>query len=222
MLISYSLDSCIISDGTLHGALQGSGSRFHAQNFLKIWCFDRLYYKLERNERRARANRTAARQINMDKTNALRLLDQKKIPYQAVEYDPETAVGGVEVAEGLKEDPNLVYKTLVTVGKSGEHYVFVIPSPHALDLKKAAKWVGEKSIAMIPQKDLLPLTGYVHGGCSPVGMKKFFRTTLDQTATALDIIYMSGGRRGLQIAIAPKDLEKVIRLRYADVITTEE
>ena len=156
------------------------------------------------------------------KTNAMRLLDQKKVAYEAITYDPQTAVGGVEVARGLKEDPRRVYKTLVTVGKSGAHYVFVIPSLRELDLKKAAKVVGEKAIQMIPQKELLPLTGYVHGGCSPVGMKKFFRTTLDESAEGLDYIYVSGGERGLQLKLRPDDLSRVIRFTYADVATEDE
>lgn len=155
------------------------------------------------------------------KTNAMRMLDQKKVNYEAITYDPETAVGGVEVAEGLKEDPRHVYKTLVTVGKSGAHYVFVIPSLVELNLKKAAQVVGEKSIQMIPQKELLPLTGYVHGGCSPVGMKKVFPTILDASATNLEFIYVSGGARGVQLKLDPMDLSRVIRIDFDDV-TTED
>lgn len=108
-----------------------------------------------------------------EKTNVMRILEQKKVPYQAHFYGGTQAVSGTEVAAILGENPAQVFKTLVTVGKTGQHYVFVIPVEKELDLKKGAKAVGEKSIAMIKEKELLPLTGYVHGGCSPIGMKKF-------------------------------------------------
>ena len=117
-----------------------------------------------------------------EKTNVMRLLEQKGIPYTPHDYRASGAVGGTEVAAALDEDPARVFKTLVTVGASGGHYVFVIPVAEELDLKKAAKAVGEKSIAMLPQKELLPLTGYIHGGCSPIGMKKPFPTVLHQSA----------------------------------------
>lgn len=117
-----------------------------------------------------------------EKTNVMRLLEQKGIPYTPHDYRASGAVGGTEVAAALDEDPARVFKTLVTQGASGGHYVFVIPVAEELDLKKAAKAVGEKSIAMLPQKELLPLTGYLHGGCSPIGMKKPFPTVLHQSA----------------------------------------
>ena len=110
------------------------------------------------------------------KTNAIRLLEQKKIPFTIHNYTDSGAVSGMEVAAVLGENPEAVFKTLVTVGKSGEHYVFVVPVNRELSLKKAANVAGEKSVSMIKSKELLPLTGYIHGGCSPIGMKKFFRT----------------------------------------------
>ena len=117
-----------------------------------------------------------------EKTNVMRTLEQKKIPYTAHSYDPEGGIDGVSVAQTLGQPPEQVFKTLVTKGASGAYYVFDIPVAENLDLKKAAKAVGEKSVAMLPQKELLPLTGYVHGGCSPVGMKKQFPTVFHETA----------------------------------------
>ena len=151
------------------------------------------------------------------KTNAMRMLDRQKIPYTVHNYEDTDAVSGVDVAAVLGEDPSLVYKTLVTVGKSGEHYVFIIPVALELDLKKAAKAVGEKSIAMIKAKELLPLTGYIHGGCSPVGMKKLFRTTVDARAEQLERFYVSGGKIGLQVELLVSDLAKAVPLSFADV-----
>ncbi len=140
-----------------------------------------------------------------EKTNVMRTLEQKKVPYTAHCYVETGETNGVKVAALLGEPPERVFKTLVTVGKTGKNYVFVIPVAEELDLKKAAKAVGEKSIAMIKAKELLPLTGYVHGGCSPIGMKKFFR-------------YVSAGKIGYQIQLAPADLARVIRFDYADLI----
>lgn len=154
-----------------------------------------------------------------DKTNVMRVLDQKKVSYKAHTYEPDPGKTGAEIAVMLGNDPKRVFKTLVTEGKSGEHFVFVIPVEKELDLKKAAKAVGEKSISMIPQKNLLPLTGYVHGGCSPIGMKKFFRTTIDESAKAHETICFSAGRVGCQVETDPRDLEKVIRIGYADLCT---
>ena len=156
-------------------------------------------------------------QKNTEKTNVMRILDAAGIPYESRCYTDTGAVSGTEVAEVLGLDPDMVFKTLVTVGKSGEHYVFVIPVRCSLDLRKAAAAVGEKNIEMIKSKDLLPLTGYIHGGCSPIGMKKFFRTTLDETAEICDRIDISGGKIGYQVEIDPADLEKVIPFRYADL-----
>ena len=153
-----------------------------------------------------------------EKTNVMRLLEQKGIPYTPHDYRASGAVGGTEVAAALGEDPARVFKTLVTVGASGGHYVFVIPVAEELNLKKAAKAVGEKSIAMLPQKELLPLTGYIHGGCSPIGMKKPFPTVLHQSAAERESIYVSAGKVGFQVEVAPADLQKMLPMRLADVI----
>ncbi len=152
-----------------------------------------------------------------EKTNVMRILDSKKIKYDHYCYVETGETNGEKVAAILGQDPTYVFKTLVTVAKSGANYVFVIPVREELDLKKAAKAVGEKSIDMLKAKDLLALTGYIHGGCSPIGMKKFFRTTIDLSAKDLEKMYVSAGKVGYQIEIAPSDLEKVIRLEYADV-----
>lgn len=152
-----------------------------------------------------------------EKTNVMRELEQKGIAYVPHEYDPEKAVSGKEVAEILNQDPEKVFKTLVCVSKSKEHYVFVIPVLAELNLKKAAKASGEKNIELIPQKELLPLTGYVHGGCSPIGMKKVFRTFFDETALLFDTIMVSGGKRGTQVEVNPNDFEKVIPASFADL-----
>lgn len=152
----------------------------------------------------------------MEKTNAIRMLDRQKAEYQVHTYDGG-ALSGVEVAAVLQQQPAWVFKTLVTVGKSGGHYVFMIPVAEELDLKKAAKSVGEKSVAMLPQKELLPLTGYIHGGCSPIGMKKQLPTVVHQTAADFDRIFFSAGKIGMQIETAPAVLERAVRLTYADV-----
>ena len=157
-----------------------------------------------------------------DKTNVTRLLTQKKIKFQSHHLDITEALSGVAMADMLNQNPAQVFKTLVTVGKTKTNYVFVIPVAEELDLKKAAKCVGEKSIEMIKSKELLPLTGYVHGGCSPIGMKKAFRTTLHETAKDFDTIIFSAGKIGYQVQMNVKDLEKVIRLEYGDIIKTEE
>lgn len=155
----------------------------------------------------------------VDKTNVMRLLEQKKVPYLHYTYESEGAVSGVEVAALLQQNPAQVFKTLVTTGRSGAHYVFVIPVGAGLELKKAARAVGEKSLEMLKQKDLLPLTGYVHGGCSPIGMKKAFRTTVDASAQDFESIIFSGGRIGLQVQLALADLARLVRFQYADVTT---
>ena len=151
------------------------------------------------------------------KTNAIRLLEQKKIPFTIHNYVDSGVISGMEVAKVLGEDPERVFKTLVTVGKSGEHYVFVVPVNKELNLKKAAAASGEKNISMIKAKELLGLTGYIHGGCSPVGMKKFFRTFLDKSAENHQTIMVSGGKIGDQIEIAPKELGKGIRFTMEDI-----
>lgn len=155
----------------------------------------------------------------VDKTNVMRLLEQKKVPYLHYTYESEDAVSGVEVAALLQQNPAQVFKTLVTTGRSGAHYVFVIPVGAGLELKKAARAVGEKSLEMLKQKDLLPLTGYVHGGCSPIGMKKAFRTTVDASAQDFESIIFSGGRIGLQVQVSLADLARLVRFQYADVTT---
>lgn len=155
-----------------------------------------------------------------EKTNVMRVLEQKKVPYQSYSYVESGAVNGEEVAEILGQDPDRVFKTLVTVGKSGTNYVFVIPVNSELDLKKAAKAVGEKSIQMIKQKELLPLTGYIHGGCSPIGMKKFFRTTIHGSAAGFETIFFSAGKIGYQVEVAPEKLKKVIPFEFAEIIST--
>ena len=151
------------------------------------------------------------------KTNAMRKLDSMKIPYKEHFYADTGAISGTEVASVLGEDPDKVFKTLVTTGKSGTHYVFMIPVNCELDLKKAASAAGEKNIEMLKAKDLLPLTGYVHGGCSPIGMKKAFRTFIHNTADSFDAIFCSGGKIGFQIELSVENLRKVIRVESADV-----
>ena len=153
-----------------------------------------------------------------EKTNVMRLLDGKKIPYVSHSYEPDPTKTGVEIAGIVGEPVEKVFKTLVTQGKSGAYYVFVVPVAAELDLKKAAKAAGEKSIAMIKQKDLLPLTGYVHGGCSPIGMKKPFPTFIHETATGLDKIFVSAGKVGFQIELAPSDLFTVAGCKPADIV----
>lgn len=136
----------------------------------------------------------------------MRLLDGKKISYTAHTYEQDPTKTGEEIAALLGEDADQVFKTLVTQGKSGQYYVFVIPVKEELDLKKAAKASGEKAISMIKQKDLLPLTGYVHGGCSPIGMKKQFPTFLHETAILFDAVFVSAGKVGYQIELSPDNL----------------
>ena len=153
-----------------------------------------------------------------EKTNVMRALEQKKIAYQAHCYADTDAISGVEVAAALGEDPRRVFKTLVTVGKTKQNYVFVLPVECELDLKKAAKAVGEKSIEMIPQKELLPLTGYIHVGCSPGGMKKAFPTTIHETAKDYDTICVSAGKVGYQVELKAEDLSKLIRVQFADLV----
>lgn len=146
----------------------------------------------------------------MDKTLVMKILEQKKIKYTPHFYDPE--IPAHDVAEVLKEDPKQVFKTLVTKGKTN-YYVFMIPINKELDLKLCAKLVGEKSVDMIKQKELEPLTGYVHGGCSPIGMKKSFRTFIDSSMKEQQLIYFSGGKLGVQIEINPQDLIKLVNAR---------
>lgn len=153
-----------------------------------------------------------------EKTNVMRTLDQKKIPYTAFSYDPNGPIDGVSVAAETGLDAASVFKTLVTKGASGAYYVFDIPVAENLDLKKAAKAVGEKSIAMLPQKELLGLTGYVHGGCSPVGMKKQFPTVFHETVNELALVAVSAGKIGHQVQVKPDDLLNLLRAKTADVV----
>ena len=151
------------------------------------------------------------------KTNAMRTLEAAKIPYIHHEYDPEITEG-VSVASLMGQDERKVFKTLVTVSAKNINYVFVVPVAETLDLKKAAKCVGEKSVAMIKQKELLPLTGYIHGGCSPVGMKKLFRTVIHETAKEFETFCVSAGKRGNQMEVSPKALAELVKAEFADII----
>ena len=153
-----------------------------------------------------------------EKTNVMRTLDQKKIPYTAHSYDPDGPIDGVSVAQTLGQSVERVFKTLVTKAASGAYYVFDIPVAENLDLKKAARAVGEKSVAMLPQKELLGLTGYVHGGCSPVGMKKQLPTVFHETALLYDTICVSAGKIGAQVECNPQALIALLRAKTADII----
>ena len=153
----------------------------------------------------------------ISKTNVMRVLDAAGIAYNTYQYD-NTCVTGTEVAKLLGQDKEQVFKTIVTVSRSGAYYVFMIPVADELDLKKAAKAVDEKAISMLKSKELLPLTGYVHGGCSPIGMKKQFRTVIHETAELFDTIFFSGGKVGYQVEVSPDDLFKLIPISYADII----
>ena len=152
-----------------------------------------------------------------DKTNCMRVLESKKISYTPHLYEADPTLTGEDIARLLGEEPSRVFKTLVTVGKPQRYYVFVIPVNKELNLKKAAATAGEKSVAMIPQRDLLPLTGYVHGGCSPIGMKKRFPSFIDGSASSLSRIFVSAGRVGCQVEVDPADLIRVAELRPADL-----
>ena len=152
------------------------------------------------------------------KTNVMRILDRYKIPYNHYTYADTGAISGVEVATVLNQNPDMVFKTLVTVAKSKKYYVFMIPVAKELDLKKAAASVNEKSVEMLHLKDLLPATGYVHGGCSPIGMKKLFATVIDSSAANFDKIIFSAGKIGYQVELSPDDLKKAVPFKYADIV----
>ena len=152
-----------------------------------------------------------------DKTNVMRILDQKKIEYIPHIYSEEMTEG-IKIAEALGENPDHVYKTLVTISASGAHYVFVIPVAATLDLKAAARAVGEKSVSMLLQKELLPLTGYIHGGCSPIGMKKPFPTVFDISAQTLEKFFVSAGKVGRQIETDPKAISKLINAKFDKIV----
>ncbi|AFA49035.1 Cys-tRNA(Pro) deacylase [Acetobacterium woodii] len=152
------------------------------------------------------------------KTNAMRILDKLKIEYKHQFYESPTFVSGLATANQLNLPPEFVYKTLVTEGKSKNYFVFVIPIAEELDMKKAARAVGEKSIAMLHLNDLTPVTGYVRGGCTAIGMKKQYQTVINDTAKTLDKIYISGGKVGLQLELKPDDLCKAAQAFYEDII----
>lgn len=152
------------------------------------------------------------------KTNVMRILDSHKIPYKQYSYDASGSPSGVEIAEVLNQNPLQVFKTLVTVSKTNKNYVFMIPVGKELDLKKAAICVHEKSIDMLKQKDLLGLTGYVHGGCSPIGMKKQFKTVIDSSVNNFDTVIFSAGKVGYQVEIKVVDLMKIIPIVSANIV----
>ncbi len=154
----------------------------------------------------------------MEKTNVMRILDKHKIEYKTYSYADKPTTCGVEVAELLGQNPHQVFKTLVTVGKSKHYYVFMLPVAEELDLKKAAVSVGEKAIDMLKSKELLPLTGYVHGGCSPIGMKKLFTTVIHQTAENFSTLIFSGGKIGYQVEMSLSGLKQVVPFMMADII----
>ena len=156
--------------------------------------------------------------IKDEKTNVMRILDQKKVKYNSYNYLKTDAISGMEVAKALNENPNLTFKTLVTVGKTNNHYVFLVPVNKELDLKKAAKAVNEKNIEMLKSKELLSLTGYIHGGCSPIGMKKSFKTVIDSSAKNYDKLIFSGGKIGYQVETTLDGLKKVIGFDLKDVV----
>ncbi len=154
----------------------------------------------------------------INKTNAVRILEQAKVDFEVIYYESEGFLDGVSIAEKLGADVNSTFKTLVLVGKSKNYYVFVVPVACELDLKKAASSVNEKSVDMIHVNDILSVTGYIRGGCSPIGMKKQFRTVIDKTALDFDRIMFSGGKRGVQVKMSPRDIEKVIKCEFNNII----
>lgn len=153
-----------------------------------------------------------------EKTNVMRILEQKKIKYNSYSYASTQAISGMEVATALNQDPNCVFKTLVTVGTSRNNYVFLVPVNKELNLKKAAKSVNEKKVEMIKSKELLSLTGYIHGGCSPIGMKKQFKTVINITAQNFEKIIFSAGKIGYQVEMSLENLQKVINFTLADIV----
>lgn len=152
------------------------------------------------------------------KTNVMRVLDRLKLPYQSYRYVHTSALSGQEVAAVLQKDPACLFKTLLTIGKSGKHFVFMVPSSQELNLKKAATAANEKSVEMIATKELFPLTGYVHGGCSPIGMKKTFPTIIDTSAQSLSVILCSAGKIGFQVELSLDTLMQAVPLQIADIV----
>lgn len=157
-----------------------------------------------------------------NKTNAMRILDTNKIPYQVRTYECDTFIDGVHVADLNGDSYDQSFKTLVTVGKTGEYYVFVIPVHQEIDLKKAARLVDEKSIEMVHVKEINKVTGYIRGGCTPLGMKKLYRTFIQESAKEFAQIIISGGKVGMQILLNPIDLANVIHAEFGDVIVNED
>lgn len=153
-----------------------------------------------------------------DKTNVMRILDKAKIKYNTYDYTDSGAISGKDVAMAMGQNPSQVFKTLITQAKSRQYYVFMIPVQKELDLKKAAKAVGEKALGMIPQKDLLTVSGYIHGGCSPIGMKKSYTTFIDISAVSFDTIIFSAGKIGRQVEVSPNDLKQLIRANFIDLV----
>lgn len=156
------------------------------------------------------------------KTNVMRILDKAKVEYKSHEYVNTNAISGTDVAYVLNQNPEQVFKTLVTKGKTNNYYIFLVPVATELDFKKAADCVNEKSIEMIKAKDLLATTGYIHGGCSPIGMKKSFLTTIDKSSTNFETIIFSAGKIGYQVEISLEELKKVIPFSLADIINNKE
>lgn len=152
-----------------------------------------------------------------NKTNAMRIIERKKLKYEAIFYESDGFLDGITIADKLEKPRNMVFKTLVTEGKSREYFVFVLPVEKELDLKKAAKTVGEKSVEMINVNDILKVSGYIRGGCSPIGMKKEYKTVVDSSALKLDEIMFSGGKRGLQLVMNPNDLKTATNCIFADI-----
>jgi len=156
------------------------------------------------------------------KTNVMRILDRAKVEYKSYSYESTNALSGIEVAQVLNLNPRQVFKTLVTISSSHNYYVFLVPVESELDLKKAASCVNEKAIEMLKSKDLLNVTGYVHGGCSPIGMKKTFITTIDMSASQFETIIFSAGKIGYQVELSLNELKKVLTFNISDIIRTHE
>jgi len=151
------------------------------------------------------------------KTNVMRMLDAARVEYKTYFYDPEKHLTGIDIANALNQNPASVFKTLVTINKSNKLFVFMVPVNAELNLKSAAMCVGEKSLNMLPQRELLNKVGYVHGGCSPIGMKKLFTTVVDASATNFETIIFSAGTRGAQVEMAVGDLNKIIPIKFGNV-----
>ena len=152
------------------------------------------------------------------KTNAMRMLERQKISYRMNEYECDEFIDGVTIADQLGQSYDMSFKTIVTIGKSKQYYVFALPVDKELDLKKAAKVVGEKNLELLPVKDINKVTGYIRGGCTPIGMKKLYPTVIHESAKELEEMIVSGGRIGQQMILAPEDLRKATNGQFADII----